>query len=118
MLPFLPLFFPRVLLQNRHCFVSGNGKLVATASDDRTAILWDAVTGKKLKTFQGHAGEVKGVALSGDGKYIVTASLDGTAMIWETAGGKMIQILREHGDGVNGVAMSRDGNLVVTGSED
>ena len=35
--------------------LSGDGKRVLTGSDDNTAILWDAASGKKIQTFQGHA---------------------------------------------------------------
>jgi hypothetical protein len=41
---------------------------VVTASTDKTAILWDAATGSKLQTFQGHASIVFSVALSSDSK--------------------------------------------------
>jgi hypothetical protein len=35
--------------------VSADGRKVVTGSHDMTAILWDAATGKKLKTFQARA---------------------------------------------------------------
>src|SRR6516162_6220127 len=45
--------------------LSGDGKLLATASEDLTAILWETATGKKLHTFQGHLWPVTSVSLSG-----------------------------------------------------
>ena len=50
--------------------LSGDGKHVLTGSGDKTAILWEAASGKKLQTFQGHTDSVKSVALSGDGKHV------------------------------------------------
>jgi WD40 domain-containing protein len=46
---------------------SGDGKLVATGSDDKTAILWEAASGKKLQTIPGRHW-ITSVALSGDGQ--------------------------------------------------
>jgi WD40 repeat protein len=47
--------------------VSGDGKRVLTGSEDQTAILWDAASGQKLRTFTGHANIVLSVSLSRDG---------------------------------------------------
>jgi WD40 repeat protein len=44
--------------------------------------VWDATTGKELRTYEGHPGHVSGVAFFPDGKRIVSASADGTARIW------------------------------------
>jgi WD40 repeat protein len=56
--------------------IDRDGKHVLTGSSDKTAILWDAETGKAIHTFQGHADRVQDVALSPDGKQAVTASED------------------------------------------
>ena len=53
---------------------SPNGKYLATGSDDNTARVWDAKTGKELLTLRGHAGYVPSVAFSPDGKQLATAS--------------------------------------------
>ena len=43
---------------------SPDGKRLATASDDHTAKVWDAATGKELLTLRGHSGFVYSVAYS------------------------------------------------------
>ncbi len=58
-----------------------------TASDDRTARLWDAKTGKELARLA-HENSVKAAAFSPDGAKIVTASWDKTARLWDAATGK------------------------------
>lgn len=70
---------------------SGDGKHVVTGSFDMTAILWEAASGQKLQTFQGHTDLVTSVALSGDGKHVVTGSENTTAILWDAAGGKPLQ---------------------------
>jgi WD40 repeat protein len=53
-----------------------------TASDDKTARVWDAETGKTTAVLAGHAGPVWSAAFSPDGQQVVTASDDTTARIW------------------------------------
>ena len=57
--------------------------LLATASADKTARLWDPATGEHRRTLTGHTGRVHGVAFSPDGRLLATASADKTARLWE-----------------------------------
>ena len=59
---------------------SPDGRLLATASTDKTARLWDPATGDCVRTLTGHAAGVRGVAFSPDGR-LATASLDRTARV-------------------------------------
>ncbi|HEV8649163.1 MAG TPA: hypothetical protein VG276_07090 [Actinomycetes bacterium] len=60
---------------------SPDGRRLTTASDDRTARIWDAATGQE-RTRVVHGGAVLGVAFSPDGRWLATASGDGTAVLW------------------------------------
>lgn len=93
---------------------SPDGKLIATASFDRTAKIWAADTGKLLHTLEGHNGGVSSVAFAPDGKLIVTASFDGTAKIWNAETGKEVFTLTAPEQYINSASFSPDGNRVVT----
>jgi WD40 repeat protein len=62
---------------------SPDGQLIASASSDGTAKVWDASTGHTLLTFYGHGNEVNSAAWSPDSKLIASASSDGTVQVWE-----------------------------------
>ena len=57
-----------------------------TGSGDKTARLWDAATGKDIRTFKGHKDAVTSVAFSPDGKRVLTGSNDKTARLWDISG--------------------------------
>ncbi|MEG4406197.1 nSTAND1 domain-containing NTPase [Microcoleus sp. MON2_D5] len=95
---------------------SPDGKYIATASDDKTARLWD-LRGKLIQEFKGHQGRVNSVSFSHGGKYIATASGDKTARLWDLTG-KLIQEFKGHQEGVNSVSFSPDGKYIATASSD
>ena len=99
-----------------HAEFSPDGSKVLTTSDDKTAILWDARTGKRLHVFR-HDGEVYRGSFSPDGLRIVTSSQDRTACVWDTQTGALVSRLR-HADTVWWSCFSPDGKFVATGCQD
>jgi WD40 repeat protein len=61
---------------------SPNSALLATASIDGTARIWDAHTGQQLRVLD-HPDAVNNVAFSTDGKSVATLDFDGTIRIWD-----------------------------------
>jgi WD40 repeat protein len=59
-------------------------ELLATASVDGTAKLWDTSSGTQVHCFRGHRGWVYSVAFNHDGTRLATASEDGTVIVWNT----------------------------------
>ncbi len=83
--------------------LSKDGKYVLTGSDDKTAFLWDAHTGEKVRAFEGHAYSVRAVAFSADGKLILTASQGDSrtkpagiaaVFLWETETGRQVRLFK------------------------
>jgi WD40 repeat protein len=91
---------------------------VITASEDRTARIWDLATGAVTKELRGHTGRVYGAAFSPDGSLVITASEDRTALVWDAATGRPLAELRGHAGAVNAAAFSPDDRLVATGGDD
>ncbi len=65
-----------------HCFtlLPGDRAAVGTAFGLR---LYEAHTGKELRTFQGHTGEIWGISPSPDGRYLLSAANDMTLRVWD-----------------------------------
>jgi WD40 repeat protein len=79
---------------------SPNGKLVASASRDKTVRLWDSAMGASLQTLKGHSDYVWAVAFSPDSKLVASASHDKTVRLWNSAIGASLQTLKGHSDWV------------------
>src|SRR5207253_1269166 len=73
-----------------------DGKLLASASADKTVKLWAIPDGRELATLQGHEDYVSSVAMSPDGKVMATGSFDKSAKLWDLATAKGIASLRGH----------------------
>ncbi|MGO9946804.1 MAG: hypothetical protein ACLPWG_08170, partial [Steroidobacteraceae bacterium] len=97
---------------------SPDGRHVITASDDKTAIVWDAATGREMLKLSGHKERVLNAAFSPDGRRIVTTSTDKTTRIWNAADGRQVMMLSGHADVVESAAYSPDGTRIVTASDD
>jgi WD40 repeat protein len=64
--------------------ISADGRMLATAEDDRRVLLYDVATGHVLAKLEGHDGRVTALAFSGDGTRLVTTSSDDlTALVWD-----------------------------------
>ena len=66
---------------------SPDGSLLATASSDATARLWDVASGAERSVLRGHGDSLAWCAFSPDGAVLATASFDRTVRIWDVASG-------------------------------
>jgi WD40 repeat protein/serine/threonine protein kinase len=78
--------------------------------------IWDAATGRELRTLKGHTNGVIHVEFSPDGQRLASASLDATAKIWDMTTGQCLLTFQEDFERVNCLAFSCDGRRIITGS--
>jgi hypothetical protein len=97
---------------------SPDGSRILTASDDRTARVWDAASGGELAVLRGHEESVASAVYSPDGSRILTASGDQTARVWDATSSGELAVLRGHGGSVRSAVYSPDGSRILTASFD
>jgi WD40 repeat protein len=95
---------------------SSDGKMIATASRDNTARIWDSDTGEELIRMH-HDDEVNSVRFSPDSRFLATASNDNTSRIWDIETGEEVKRLNHRYD-VGDLIFSPKGNRIATASNE
>ncbi|MFH2141693.1 MAG: caspase family protein [Bacteroidota bacterium] len=97
---------------------SPDGKIIVTCSNDHTAKIWDAKTGKLLYSLEGHSDIVNSVNVSSDNERIVTAG-DNSAKIWSAQTGKLLFSIEDKNCNytILSAKFSPDSKTVVTTSK-
>lgn len=102
----------------RHIAWSPDGRLLATASRDGTARVFDAGSGRTLLVLPCDGAMVESVAWAPDSARLATAGRDCVVRIWDAASGEPVRLLAGAGDLNRQVAWSPDGRQVAASSKD
>jgi WD40 repeat protein len=101
----------------RQITLSSEGRLIATASEDHTAQIWNAETGDPISAPLEHPGAVGCVAFSPDGRLLATGCADGSIRFWDARTGQSAgPPLQQEGQAIYEIAFSPDGRLLVSGN--
>eukprot|EP00949_MAST-11_sp_MAST-11-sp1_P005264 g5264.t1 len=94
--------------------------VLATASDDRSIVLWDMATGRASRRLLGHRNSVYGLAYrpTEANPLIASVSFDWVTMIWDPRSGSKVRALEGHQDDIIGVDFAPGGVALATGSDD
>ncbi|KAF3903391.1 Beta-TrCP [Dactylellina cionopaga] len=96
----------------------GSGRLLLSASGDKTVRLWNLADYSCLKTLEGHAGIVLKAMWFNNGLQVVSAGGEGLVKVWETRTGECVTTLDGHEDKVWALAGRSDESVMVTGGGD
>ncbi|KAI9571392.1 WD40-repeat-containing domain protein [Boletus coccyginus] len=123
----------------RYVVPSDDGRLLASASKDQTARLWDPLTGEQKMELRGHDHQVEVVVfapiasynaireLTGvpntdrvkkPGAYVATGSRDKTIKLWDTQSGQMLKNLAGHDNWIRALVFHPSGKLLLSASDD
>jgi WD40 repeat protein/serine/threonine protein kinase len=98
---------------------SPNAKyVVSRRMNEKTLVVWDALTGQPAHTLEGHSATVTSLAFSPDGQRILSGSEDSTLKLWDVETGEETLTLKGHTAGVESVAWSPDGRRIVSSGND
>jgi hypothetical protein len=93
---------------------SPDGKIFASASEDKTVKLWNARPATLISTLTGHTGRILSVSFHPNGKILASGSEDGTVKLWDVTHSTLIKTIKAHHSWVRTVSFSPDGQILAS----
>jgi WD40 repeat protein len=103
--------------QVRDIGYSPDGQWLVTASEDHTARIWRAATGKSVAVLP-HEAEVIMAMFSPRGQWIVTGTEDRVVRVWDAASRKKVSEIDVRPKELASFALSPDGNFLAIASDE
>nr|CAG8577112.1 13882_t:CDS:10 [Entrophospora candida] len=97
---------------------SNNGRFLASASRDKTAIIWSLETLDVVHTLREHTDCVSFLSWSPDDSNLLTCGQDNKLKLWNVESGKCLKTMHKHVDPVTTCAWLPDGKSFISGSQD
>jgi WD40 repeat protein len=97
---------------------SPDGKLVVTASEDRTAVIWNVSATRRTPLKLQHHGKVYHAEFAHHQPWVVTASEDHTAVIWDSKTGDPLTPPFEHSQSLHLARFTDDDTAILTTDAD
>ena len=91
---------------------------LATCGYDKQIEVWDAASGKLLRSLEGHTGAIYDVAFSPDSRFLVSASADDTCKVWRVEDGQRMDTLPQPLKAEYTCTFSPDGQSIVAAGAD
>jgi WD40 repeat protein/serine/threonine protein kinase len=90
------------------------GTVIATASWDKTARLWDARTDALLLTLSSHEADLTSIGFDRTVRRVATASINGQVIVWHVSDGTVALRIKTGDSAVNDLAFSPDDRFIAT----
>jgi WD40 repeat protein len=97
---------------------SPDGKRLASASADRTVLLWDVTASQVWATLRGHRGRVYATAFHPDGQTLASVGADRHLRLWDPATGEARSSVRIGRVPVYALAFHPNGQMIALGRRD
>ena len=98
-------------------FCNDGNNIIAT-SNGKDIRLWDLKTRSVIRTYTGHTGTIRHIAVSPDGKMFASASEDKTVKLWDFNKEEAVKTFTGHHKAVNHVCFTTDGKHLLSASMD
>lgn len=95
-----------------------DGKKIISCGSDKNVKIWDLMSGRLIKTLEGHTDIVYTAVVSNDSVYAVSASRDQSVRIWHIRTGREILKIPAHDGIVYSAIISPDGKFIISGGID
>jgi hypothetical protein len=98
---------------------SPDGKMLASASSDKTVRIWNVATGSEMRRVSGNLQNVTCIAFSPDGKVLAGGTNFGFIEVWDSNTGQLsYTFYGQHIAEINAMAFSPDGKTLASGGTD
>src|SRR6202030_2723581 len=91
---------------------SPNGKILASAGDDKKLRLWEVATGKQLHNWEYHQRSLPRLVFSRDSKLL--ASCEDLIRVWQVPTGQEVMLVSPQFGNVNAMAFSPSGRFLAS----
>ncbi|MCA9214135.1 MAG: protein kinase [Planctomycetales bacterium] len=90
-----------------------DGKNVITGNEHGMMAIQNATTGEVVRSFRGHEGAVRDVAVSADGVFLASVGDDQTCRIWDIQTCALVHTFDDFSSKVTSVCFTPDGNSIA-----
>ena len=98
--------------------VGGNGQTIATGSNDRHIILWDATPQKPTRHLSEHEAPITALIFSPSHNHIISASADGLIKVWPLLTSHSQFTLQGHQGSISALLFGHDSHILISASTD
>jgi len=109
--------FPGALSKGQPLAFTSDNKAIL-CSKKNVVQLCSVETGKPIRQFQGHTGEVSALALSPTGQVLASGSENGGIRLWDIANGRELSQFSGHGREVTALTFAPDGKTLASQGSD